>query len=325
MTVLVTGAGGFLGGNVVRELVAQGRAVRTLDLEFPTPLLDEVEIVTGSILDPDHLAATMGGVTHIVHAAAIAHLWTPGRFDYDRVNVVGTCRVLAEARRIGAKVVHVSSFTTLVGKDTPADEMLDETVEIVPNHLLGPYPRSKRQAELAVLSAVGAGVDACIVMPGAPVGAGDHRLTPPTAMLRDLAAGKIPALLNCSLNLVDARAVARAIVTALEAGEAGHRYLLTGEDLPIDDFARMVAELSGVPAPRRHVPLWVATGAARAEALLSQITKRPPKAPLTGVRLAGRPARFDNTKARESLRFSPRPVRDCLPEALDWLRAAGHL
>ena len=325
MTTLVTGAGGFLGGLVTKRLVAQGRAVRALDLAFPAGVPEGIEKIEGSVLDPECLARAASGVSHIVHAAAIAQLWTPGRFDYDRVNVVGTCRVLAEARRNDARMVHVSSFTTLIGADTPDGAVLDEKVEVAPNRLLGRYPASKRQAELALLSAAGAGVDACIVMPGAPVGPGDVNLTPPTAMIRDLATGRLPALLDCQLNLVDAEAVAQAIVAAMERGESGQRYLLTGDDLSIGDLAAAVAECSGVPAPRRRVPGWLALMAARGGALVSRVTKRPPGAPLTGVRLALRPCGFDNAKARERLGFAPRPALSCLSEALQWLRSAGHL
>ena len=325
MTILVTGAGGFLGGLVIGKLAAAGHEARAMDLAFPSALPEGVQKVQGSVLDPELLARAAHGASHVIHAAAIAQLWTPGRFDYDRVNVVGTCRVLAEARRIGARVVHVSSFTTLVGADTAHGTVLDETVEIVPNRLLGPYPRSKRQAELAVLSATGAGVDACIVMPGAPVGGGDANLTPPTAMIRDLAKGRLPALLECRLNLVDAEAVADGIITALERGESGQRYLLTGDDLSITELADAVASLSGVASPKRRVPGWVALLAARFGVVSSRVTKRPPGAPLTGVRLALRPCGFDNAKARAQLGFAPRPVEECLPDALAWLRLAGHL
>jgi len=96
---------------------------------------------------------------------------------------------------------------------------------------------------------------------------------------------------------------------------------LTGEDVPIGGLAAMVEEASGTPAPRRRVPLTVALAAARAEALLARLTGRPPRAPLTGVRLAARPCRFDNRHAVEALGFTPRPVRDCVREAVEWLAA----
>lgn len=321
MTVLVTGAGGFLGGRVARRLVAEGTPVRGLDVAYPAPLPEGVECQTGSILDREAVATATDGVRTIIHAAAIAGLWAPGRFDHQRVNAAGTCRVLAAARRVGARVVHISSYVTLIGLDHVDDRVLDETVEIPPSHQLGQYPLSKRQAELFVEAGAANGIDAVIVMPAAPIGAGDVSLTPPSRLLVDLATGKVPALLECSLNLVDADAVVDAILAARTKGDAGQRYLLSGHDIAMRDLASMIAERTGVAAPKRTVPTGVALAAARVEALISRVTKRPPAAPLTGVRLAARQCRFDNAKAREALGFAPRPVGECVDDALADFRA----
>ena len=325
MTTLVTGAGGFIGGHVVRRLVEAGERVRALDIAWAGDPAPEVERITASILDPDALATAMSGVDAVIHAAAIAHLWTPNPRNYDRVNTLGTARVLAASRRAGARMVLVSSYVTLISRDQRAGEMLDETIAIAPSQLLGPYPRTKRQAELFALSAAALGQDVTIVMPSAPVGAGDTSLTPPTRMLRDLANGRVPALLDTTLNLVDVQAVADAIIAARTKGKPGERYLLTGDDLTMGEIANAVAAATGNAAPRRSVPIGVALAAARAEAMFSRLTGRAPKAPLTGVRLAARPCRFDNSKARAALGFAPRPFAPCLAEALDWLRDTGHL
>lgn len=323
--VLVTGAGGFVGGHVVARLTAAGREVRALDLGFPAALPEGVARIEGSVLDASALGRAAGGASAIVHAAAIAHLWTRAPGDYDLVNVEGTARVLEAAARQGARVVHVSSFVTLVGRDSCDGTVLDESVELAPGEMLGPYPRSKRLAELRVAEAAAGGVDALMVLPSAPVGPGDHRLTPPTAMIRDLAAGRTPALIDCLLNLIDARALADGIVAALERGATGRRYLLTGEDLPMREVAAMVTRLAGVKPPKATVPMALALAAGRIETAISRVTGRPPKAPLTGVRLAARRVRFDNARARAELGFAPPPVEAALNDAIGWLRAQGHL
>ena len=319
MTVLVTGAAGFLGRQVCASLIRQGHRVRGLDLVAG----EADDWIVGSVLDPDVVARAVVDAELVLHAAAITDLWTRERFAYDRVNVVGTCRVLAAARRIGARTVLVSSYTSLIGSRTERNAMLDESVEIAPNRLLGPYPKSKRQAELAAQSAAGAGQDVVIVLPGAPVGRGDDRPTPPGQMILDLMHGRLPALLDCSLNVVDAAAVAETIVTAGQKGTSGARYLLTGEDLPIGEFAGMVEAATGTPAPRRRVPYWLARSAATVEGTWARLTGRTPKAPVTGVRLAGRPCRFDNTRARQELGFAPRPVAECVAEAVAHYRDRG--
>jgi dihydroflavonol-4-reductase len=322
---LVTGAGGFLGGHVVAVLAARGEAVRALDITFPAPLPGGVERIEGSILDEDLLGRAAAGAGAIIHCAAVADLWAPRNLIYHQVNMRGTCEVLIAARRAGARVVHVSSYVTLIGGPDQGEAMLDETVELSPSDMLGPYPHSKREAELAALSAARMGQEVVIVQPSAPVGPGDHRLTPPSRMIRDLAAGKTPAVLDCLLNLVDVRALAGAVITARDKGRSGERYLLTGEDLPMMEVSAKVATLAGVAAPRFRAPHWLALTAARVEAGVSALTKRPPTAPLTGVRLAGRRVRFDNTKARHELEFTPPPIDAALTDAVAWMRAAGLL
>ena len=326
---LVTGAGGFVGGHVVAALVARSEAVRALDVAFPVALPPTVERIDGSILDADVLSSATAGARAVIHCAAVTDLWAPQNLAYHRVNMRGTCEVLIAARRADARVVHVSSYVTLIGgpdlgPDT-GEALLDETVELSPSDMLGSYPRSKREAELAALSAARMGQEVVIVQPSAPVGPGDSRLTPPSRMIRDLAAGKTPAVLNCLLNLVDVRALAEAVIAARDKGRSGERYLLTGEDLPMMEVAAKVAALAGVAAPRFRAPHWLALTAARVEVGVSALTKRPPTAPLTGVRLAGRRVRFDNTKAREELGFAPPPIDAALADAVAWMRTAGLL
>ncbi len=321
-TVLVTGAGGFVGDHVVQALLAEGFAVRGLDLSFPAEAA-KAERVTGSVLDAATLEAAMEGCGAVVHAAANAHLWARDPADFDRINVVGARLVAAAASARRARMVHVSSFIVLVsGPDRPA-RTLDETAEIAPEDLLGPYPRSKRRAELAVLEQAGLGLDAVIVLPASPVGPGDHRLTAPSRMLLDLSLGKLPAFLDCRINLVDVRALAGGIVAALKHGRGGERYLLSGEDWRFSDIANAVESETGVPAPKARAPYRIAWLAAFIEAGVSRLTKRPPNAPLTGVRLAGREVTFSNAKARAELGFNPPPPEPAIREALAWMKRAG--
>jgi len=323
--VLITGAGGFLGGHVVAALTRRGEAVRALDIAFPAPLPEGVERIEASILDEEALAAAATGVESVIHCAAIAHLWAPQRWAYHRINMRGTCEVLVAARKARARMVHVSSYVTLIGGPDRGEAVLDETVELTPSAMLGPYPRSKREAELAALAAARMGQDVVIVQPSAPVGPGDHGLTPPSRMIRDLAASRTPALLDCLINLVDVLALADGVIAARDRGASGERYLLTGEDLTMAEVAAKVAEIAGVAAPRRTVPHWLALAAARVEAGISRLTGRTPTAPLTGVRLAGRRVRFDNAKARRELGFAPPPIDGALRDAIEWMRGAGLL
>lgn len=306
--VLVTGGAGFVGRHVVAALLEAGRGVRVLDTDAEAPLPGAVERLTGSILDAALLERACAGCDAVIHAAAIAHLWTRDPADFDRVNAEGTARVMEAAA--GARVVHVSSYTTLMprgarpGTATEADEY-------PPDALVPHYPISKRRAELAAEAA-----GAVIVLPSAPVGPGDVHVTPPTAMIRDLAARRLPGMLDCRLNLVDVRALAGGILAALEKGGPGRRYLLAGADLTMDEFLAIFERVSGVRTPRARVPYWVALAAARAGEAAARLTGRLPRAPLAGVRLAGLDLRFDSARARAELGWTPPPIDDALGAAL---------
>ncbi len=318
---LVTGGAGFIGGAVVRHLLARGEAVRILDTRPGPPGVDGV---TGSILDPRALEAAMAGIDAVIHCAAIARLWTPDRGGFARVNVAGTAAVLGAVAAARVRMVHVSSFTTLVGgprRDAPHDE----TVELDPAALLGPYPRSKRAGELAALDAAAAGADVVIALPSAPIGPGDRGATAPMALLRDVARGALPGYLDGPINLVDLGALAGGLVAARDRGVAGRRYLLAGEDLPMADVLGRIAAAAGTAPPGWRVPAALALAVARADAMRAALTRRPPRAPLTGVRIALRQPRFDAARARAELGFAPPPVDAAIADAVAWLRAQGVL
>jgi len=323
--ILVTGGAGFIGSHVRLALAAAGRSVRCLDLTEPTSRIDGEQVLIGSVTDADMAERAVNGVGGIIHAAAIAELWRRDAADYDRVNVEGTETLLKMALKHGVPFLYVSSFTTLIGRNAPDGEVLDESVEVAPNDLLGAYPKSKRRAELAVLKASQRGLRAIIAMPSAPVGPGDRSLTPPSRMIRDLASGKTPALVNCLLNMVDAQALAQGIVKAFDHGRSGERYLLCGADLSMRDLADRIAIRTDRPAPRVTIPIGLALLAGRIETVVSGITGTPPTAPLTGVRLAARRVRFDGTKAATELDFRAPSIDASLDASLTWMAAQGLL
>ncbi|GMG81272.1 NAD-dependent epimerase/dehydratase family protein [Paralimibaculum aggregatum] len=324
MKVLVTGAGGFVGRHLVGQLVARGDEVVGVDRDLGADWPAALRGVTASVTDAAAMRAAAEGCDAVVHAAAVTGLWAPDPRIFERVNLGGTETVLAAAATAGAtRAVLVSSYTTLIaGARSDPETEVDETLELAPEALLGAYPASKRRAELA---AAGGPLPAAIVLPSAPVGPGDRTPTPPGALLRDLANGAIPAMISCGWNLIDVRALASGVLAALDRGIAGRRYLLVGEDMDTGAFLAAFERVSGVPGPRARVPYRVALTAARVEAGMAGLTGRPPRAPLTGVRLAGPWRRFSGARAAEELDFRAPPVEDALRAALLWMRERGML
>ncbi|MEL6766381.1 MAG: NAD-dependent epimerase/dehydratase family protein [Pseudomonadota bacterium] len=325
--VLVTGANGFLGGHLVRALRAKGYGVHALDLGFDPAarggLPAEVARMEGTVTDRALMTRLAGEAGAIIHAAAIAHLWAARPGAHDAVNHEGTAIVAEAARGAGIRLVHVSSYTTLVAESTVPGATLTEAEAHAPEALLGPYPASKRKAELAVEEAARDGLDAVTVLPSAPVGPGDRGLTPPARMILDLARGATPAIVETEIDIVEVRALADGIVAAMERGERGERYLLSGEGITLAALAEMVSTRMGRRAPTARVPFAIALAAAHVEEQIGSLVGRAPTAPLAGVRLARKRVRLDAGHARATLGFHSPPAEEAVMAAIDWFIAEG--
>lgn len=324
MKVAVTGAAGFLGRHLVRLLVARGDTPVAIDLAFVPPLGPGIPCHRASVTDRAAMERALAGADAVIHAAAITGLWARDAGLFERVNAGGTATVLEAAEATGlSRAVYVSSFVTLIaGPRSRVIQEVDETLELPPEAMLGPYPRSKRLGELISKNA---GLPTVIVQPTAPIGPGDHAPTPPMKLLTDLANGKLPAMIDCTWNLIDIRALAEGVLAALDRGRPGRRYLLSGENLTTDRFLSRFAEVSGISGPKARVPYGVAYTAAWIEERIAGLTGRPPNAPLTGLRLAGPARRFSNARAAEELGFAPPPIDAALGDGLLWLREQGRL
>lgn len=288
MKVYVTGASGFVGGHVVRELRARGADVRT----------DWVDV-----LDHDGLVRAVGGCDAVFHVAALYSYDADPRM-IERVNVEGTRNVIAACIRGGVgRLVHTSTAGTcgpVQGREaTELDRPPEWELEV-------PYKRSKLLAEGLVLDAARRELDAVVVNPTTPIGDGDRKPTPTGQMIADLVRGKIWGYLRrTGLNVVDVRDVAAGHVLALEAGIRGERYLLGGVNLPLAEVFAAIADLAGRPRPRVRVPYAAAVAAARAG------LTNPDE-----VRLARLPMYFSSDKAQQALSYRPGPVTPALARAV---------
>lgn len=323
---LVTGGSGFIGRHVVSALCAGGARVRVLDtVPFEDDNTNDVEVVSGSILDAGRVDAAMVSVRRVYHLAGIAKLWSPDRRDFDRINATGTATVMRVAAARGvARVVHCSTEAILLPRHRDAGAPIDETAQPDVSDMAGPYTRSKLAAEQTVLTAVRSGLDALIVNPTVPIGPGDRNRTPPAAMLAMFLSGRSPAYLDCMLNLVDVRDVAAGIVLAGERGRTGERYILGGQNITLRDLLSLLERMTSRSMPKRAVPGWLALAtAAVAEWSADLVTGQTPAATIEGVRLALRSGPFDSAKARRELGYTTRPLADSLADAVAWLKAAG--
>jgi len=324
---IVTGGAGFIGSHLVDRLVARGERVRVVERPGAGVghLPGSVEVVRADIRDAEAVGRALRGGRWVYHLAANPNLWARDRREFAAVNHRGTVHVLDAARAAGAeRVLHASteSILTCARGGGP----IAEDVEVRLSDAVGPYCRSKLRAENEALARARAGEPIVVANPTMPVGPGDRGTSPPTRLIRDFCAGRLPARMDCTLNLIDVRDVAEGLALAMERGRTGRRYLLGGENLTLLGLLEQLSELSGVPVPRWRVPYPVGLAVAHlSEAWADLVTGRPPGATVTGVRLTRRTMHFDASRSLAELGLVPRPVRRSLADAVAWLRRAGQL
>jgi len=325
---LVTGATGFVGAAVVRALLAAGRAVRVLvrvqsDRRNISGL--DVEAATGSLDDPASLDAAVAGIGTLFHVAADYRLWVRDPAAMFRVNVEGTRALMERAMTAGVeRVVYTSSVATLglLTNGDPADETAPSTFA----DMVGPYKQSKFLAEAEVRHLVETRqLPAVIVNPSTPIGPGDVKPTPTGRMIRDAAAGRMPAFVDTGLNLVHVDDVAAGHLLAEAVGRIGQRYILGGENLSLAEIFRRIAVLTHRRPPTIRLPLATVWPVAAFAEGLARITGKEPMVTFDSLRMARKVMFFSSAKAERELGYRARPVDVALRDAIDWFRAEGAL
>jgi dihydroflavonol-4-reductase len=319
---VVTGGAGFIGSHLVRLLLDRGHSVCVVDL-LPSPGLDRrAEFVQGSILDAPFIRAAMVGADQVFHLAANPHLWVRDKRSFLETNHRGTQVVLAAAAAAGVqRIIHTSTELVLVARRGNQDAaIIDETVRRTLEDMPGPYCRSKYLAEQEAIKAATHGLPVVIVNPTMPIGPGDYRITPPTRMILDFLNGKHPAYMDFEMNCIDVQDVALGHILAADRGRIGERYILGGETVRMSRLLEMLHDFTSLPMPRTCVPYPLALGVAGvSEWIADHISGKPPKATLTGVRIAGASVTLNASKATRELGLKPRPMRAALGAEIAWL------
>ncbi len=323
MNVLVTGATGFVGANVARLLVADGYRVRVLARPASSVTALEgcaVEVVRGDILEPDSVARAIQGCAQVFHLAADYRLWAKDPSEIYRNNVDGT-RIMLEAcmhARV-ERVVYTSSVGTL---GLPQDGSLGtETTPVSLHDMIGSYKRSKFLAERVAEEYVARGLPVVIVNPSNPIGPWEVRPTPTGQLILDYLLRRMFATLDTGLNLVHVADVARGHLLAAQRGRVGEKYILGCQNLSLTEIFRMLESVTGIRAPRVRVPHALIYVVALANEAVARATGRPPRVPLTGVRMACKHMYFNAAKAVRELGLPQTPVAQALREAVDWFVA----
>ncbi len=333
MNCFVTGASGFIGSNLVHELLARKHHVKAL-LRPGSDVRGlqgaEFERVDGDLSDAAKLKQAMSGCEWCFHLAASYHLWLRDYRPMYAANVEGTRHVIEAAAAAGClRIVYTSTVgciglpRTVNGRLMPTDETAPVSEAQMTNH----YKRSKWQAEQVALELARKGLPIVIVNPTAPVGPRDAKPTPTGQVIVDFLNRAMPAYLDTGLNWVHVRDVAAGHVLAAEEGRIGERYILghaNGNWTMRQAFAAL-EEITGLRAPRVRMPWWIALLAAYANETVSAVTGKPPKAPLAGVRMARYKMFFNPAKAISELGLPQTPPKQALADAVEWFRKNGFV
>jgi dihydroflavonol-4-reductase len=322
---VVTGASGFVGGILVAELLAQGRAVRGVDL-WRAPNLEGLDIDwrEADVTDPTTLPHALEGADTVFHLAAIISISGDQGGRVRAVNVDGAGNVARAALQAGVRrhvhcsSVHAFDLAAIKGPVTEASPR--STDERLPA-----YDRSKAAGEAAVREVVAQGLDGVIVNPTGVIGPGDHAPSRMGHVFVAMFRGKIPATVGGAFDWVDARDVVASMLVAEARGRTGESYLLPGHRASMGELAGVVEQVSGVRAPRLRVPMRLAD----AVTPLAESVARRRRQPLLFTRealhaLKSDPA-VDGSKARTELGHEPRPLHESVADIEAWFREQGDL
>jgi len=333
MNCFVTGASGFVGANLVHELVARGHRVKAL----LRPGSDrrglqgaQFEAVEGDVSDPARLQAALRGCDWCFHVAASYYLWLKDYAPMYAANVDGTRNVLEAAAAAGCgRMVYTSTVGCIGLPDHRTTPVLptDESTPVAETQMRNHYKLSKWRGEQVALGLARRGLPIIIVNPSTPIGPRDVKPTPTGKVIVDFLNRQMPAYLETGLNWVHVRDVAVGHILAAEKGRLGERYILghaQGNWTMQETFA-VLSQLTGVPAPRHRIPYWVAFTAACVDERLSSLTGKPPRAPLAGVRMARYKMFFNPAKAIRELGLPQTSPREALADAARWFQEHGYV
>ncbi len=326
MTTLVTGAAGFLGSHITRQLVARGEDVRVLlrPSSQNRAIADlPLEYVTGDLRDAASLDRAMKNVKRVFHAAADYRLWARRSSEIYDSNVGGTKNVLAAAKRAGVEQFIYTSTVATLAVDRP--QLPNESTGAKLEEMVGHYKRSKWMAEREALDAAKDGLPVIVAMPTTPVGPWDWKPTPTGKIILDFLNGKMPGYVETGLNFVGVEECAAGHLLVADKGKTGERYLLGGENLTLKQMLDTLAKITGLPAPTLKISHRVALGVAYASTVFSRMIGRAPGITIEGVKIAQHMMFVDCTRAQRELGFKPGPVAAALERAVRWYEANDYV
>ena len=331
--ILVTGASGFLGGTICRQLVERGEDVRAFVLPNDPAMKyvpDEAEVIEGDLTDKASLekffTVPEGAKTVVLHIASIVSVNPVYNQKVMDVNVGGTQNIidLCLAHPECQKLVYCSSTGAI--PEMPKGQQIGEVDHFDEEKVLGCYSQSKALATQAVLDAVHKnGLNACIIHPAGIMGPEDFAVGETTGTLIKIINGEMPAGIDGSFNLCDVRDLAQGAIAAIDKGRKGECYILGNETVSFREFCKLISEESGCKPVKMFLPIWAANMMGK---MMEKQAKRKGTKPLMttfSVYNLARNNSYDSSKAKKELGYHTRSYRSTIHDEVQWLKAAGKV
>jgi 3beta-hydroxysteroid-4beta-carboxylate 3-dehydrogenase (decarboxylating) len=330
MKILVTGASGHLGANLVRRLLWEGEDVRVLVRPGPDNrgvevLGKQLEVIEGDLRDVASLERATRGVQRAYHCAAQVVTVAGREQEIFDCNVLGTRNLLRAARESGVERVVVTGSFSACGH-LPG-QVSDETVPFNPFAVAMPYEKSKAAVEHEVLKAVVDGQDVVIATSCAILGPYDYKPSRMGRLLRDFANGKVLAYIPGGFEFVAARDIVEGHRLAMDKGRAGQKYIISSGHVTVDELVAIMSRVTGRRKPplRLPPPLMAVVAEITTRVLKVFAPGSPQRLTPGAVQILRQHRRADVSKAKRELGFAPTPIEDAIREQYEWFVSEGHV
>ena len=328
MKTLITGATGFVGAAVLRELLKKGHKVKALIRQ--SSVLDnlknlDVETVEGDLKDRDSLKWALKDCKYLFHVAADYRLWVPKADEIYQNNVKGTENLMEEALNSEIEKVVYTSSVAVLGKPINGD-IANEKTPVNETQMIGHYKKSKFLAEEKVKELYKTRrLPVVIVNPAAPVGPRDIKPTPTGKMILDAAMKKIPAYLDTGLNIVHVEDVAKGHLQAFHKGKLGERYILGGENLSFKEILEMNSVLCGHNPPKIQLPRKPLYPIGYIFEIFARLFNlKNPMLTVDMIRMAEKKMFFSSEKAKKELNYKYKTAKSAINDAIKWFIDNGY-